>query len=303
MTQSMLDAFCSYLTMERGLVENTVRSYVLDLDLFARWFKQPIERADRAHVQKFLVHRLASGSSPQTVTRELFALRRLYNFLLDEETITKDPTLGIPLPKRAKKVQHAATLAEVEAMLASLASLGSTPLELRDRAELLLMFGSGLRASELLNLKLTDVKPEQGFVQVWCGKGSKDGVVPLNPLTITAIREYLGKGRAEFDPKGECPYLFIGVGNRNHGRQFTRQNLHNRIREISMRVLGKELSPHRFRAGCATALLEGGSDLIDTQRIMRHASVDSTQRYLDVSMAFARKAYQTSHPRAQGEQS
>jgi integrase/recombinase XerD len=298
----MLDSFCAYLTMERGLADNTVRSYVLDLELFARWLKHPIESADRGHVQKFLVHQLASGSSPQTVMRKLFALRRFYNFLLDEETITKDPTLGIPLPKRAKKVQHAATLAELEAMLASLASLGSTPLELRDRAELLLMFGSGLRASELLNLKLTDVKPEQGIVQVWCGKGSKDGVVPLNPLTIVAIREYLEKGRPEFDPKGECPYLFIRCHRGHRGKQFTRQNLNKRIREISKRVLGKELSPHRFRAGCATALLEGGSDLIDTQRIMRHASVDSTQRYLDVSMAFARKAYQTSHPRAEGEQ-
>jgi integrase/recombinase XerD len=184
-------------------------------------------------------------------------------------------------------------------MLASLASLGSTPLDLRDSAALLLMFGSGLRATELLNLKLTDVKPEEGFVQVWCGKGSKDGVVPLNPLTITAIREYLEKGRPAFDPTGECPYLFV---DRRRGKQFTRQNLHKRIREISKRALGKELSPHRFRAGCATALLEGGSDLIDTQRIMRHASVDSTQRYMDVSMVFARKAYHTSHPRAKGEQ-
>jgi len=295
MNVSMRDAFCAYLRMERGLADNTVRSYILDLELFSRWFKHPIESADRAHVQKFLVHQLASGASPQTVMRKLFALRRFYNFLLDEETITKDPTLGIPLPKRAKKVQHAATLDELEA---SLASFGSTPLELRDRAELLLMFGSGLRASELLNLKLTDVKPEQGIVQVWCGKGSKDGVVPLNPLTVAAIREYLEKGRPAFDSKGECPYLFVG----RQQHRGSRQNLYKRIREISKRVLGKELSPHRFRAGCATALLEGGSDLIDTQRIMRHASVDSTQRYLDVSMAFARKAYQTSHPRAEGEQ-
>jgi integrase/recombinase XerD len=288
--------------MERGLADNTVRSYVLDLESFARWFKHPIERADRAHVQKFLVQQLASGASPQTVMQKLFALRRFYNFLLDEETITKDPTLGIPLPKRAIKVQHAATLAEVEAMLASLASLGSTPLDLRDSAALLLMFGSGLRASELLNLKLTDVKPEQSIVQVWCGKGSKDGVVPLNPLTVAAIREYLEKGRPAFDSKGECPYLFVGRQQHCGSGGITRQNLYHRIREISKRVLGKELSPHRFRAGCATALLEGGSDLIDTQRIMRHASVDSTQRYLDVSMAFARKAYQTSHPRAEGEQ-
>jgi integrase/recombinase XerD len=86
----MCDAFCAYLTIERGLADNTVRSYVLDLELFARWFKDPIETADRAHVQKFLERQLASGASPQTVMRELFALRRFYNFLLDEETITKD---------------------------------------------------------------------------------------------------------------------------------------------------------------------------------------------------------------------
>ncbi len=292
----LLDDFASHLTMERGLADHTVSSYLLDLKIFSRQFERPIETADRAQVRQFLARQLATGVSPQTVTREVFSLRRFYDFLLDEEVITKNPMLGITLPKRQYKVQHAATLAELEAMVAS---LGSTPLDLRDRAALLLMFGSGLRASELLNLKLSDIDFEQGLLHVWCGKGSKDGIVPLNPVTISAIREYLEKGRPNFDPK--CPNLLLSWKANYRGKQFTRQNLYQVVSKLSQRVLGKRLSPHRFRAGCATALLEGGSDLVDTQRIMRHASIDSTQHYLDVSMTFARTAYYASHPRAKGE--
>jgi integrase/recombinase XerD len=139
-------------------------------------------------------------------------------------------------------------------------------------------------------------------VQIWCGKGAKDGIVPLSPVSISALREYLEKSRPLLDRKGECPYLFVAGGNLYRGQQFTRQALYYRVAEISKRVLGKRVSPHRFRAGCATALLEGGSDIRDTQRIMRHAEIDSTQRYLGISMGFLRTAYYKFHPRANGGQ-
>jgi integrase/recombinase XerD len=299
MTAPLFDEFAAYLRMERGLAENTVASYLLDLAQFSDWLKQPLEKAKRPDVQKFLAEVLAGGTDAHSVTRKTFALRRFYCFLLDESKIRKDPTLGIPLPKRDRKLQYAVTQTEVEAMAAS---LGSSALDLRDRAMLLLMFGSGLRASELINLKLQDIDLDDGIVQIWCGKGAKDGIVPLSPVSISALREYLEKGRPPLDPKGESSYLFVGAGRSNCGRQFTRMNLYLRLAKISKQVLGKRVSPHRFRAGCATALLEGGSDIRDTQRIMRHAEIDSTQRYIGVSMTFLRTAYYKYHPRANGGQ-
>ena len=179
------------------------------------------------------------------------------------------------------------------------ASLGASAIDLRDRAILLLMFGSGLRASELTNLKLQDISLESGIVQIWCGKGAKDGIVPLSPVSVAALREYLEKGRPQLDPQGECPNLFIGRwSTHGRGKPFTRQNLYLCLAKLSKRVLGKRVSPHRFRAGCATALLEGGSDIRDTQRIMRHALIDTTQLYLGISMTFLRTNYYKFHPRA-----
>jgi integrase/recombinase XerD len=297
MSTPLLDSFAAYLRMERGLAENTVASYLLDLAQFSQWLELPLEKAKRANVQKFLAETLAGGTDARSITRKIFTLRRFYCFLLDEGRIRKDPTLGIPLPKRDRKVQYAATLSEVEAMVAS---LGVSAIDLRDRAILLLLFGSGLRASELRNLKLTDISLETGIVQVWCGKGAKDGIVPLSSVSVAALREYLEKGRAQLDPNGECPYLFVGAGRNNQGQQFTRQALYYRIADVSERVLGKRVSPHRFRAGCATALLEGGSDIRDTQRIMRHALIDTTQLYLGISMTFLRTNYYKFHPRAKG---
>jgi integrase/recombinase XerD len=214
MSTPQLDAFAAYLRMERGLAENTVASYLLDLTQFSDWLKLPLEKAKRENVQKFLAEILSSGTDAGSVTRKTFALRRFYRFLLDEGKLKKDPTLGIPLPKRDRKVQYAATQAEVEAMVAS---LSVSPHDLRDRAILLLLFGSGLRASELTNLKLQDISLETGIVQIWCGKGAKDGIVPLSPVSVAALREYLEKGRPQLDPKSECPYLFVGRWS-SHGR-------------------------------------------------------------------------------------
>jgi integrase/recombinase XerD len=298
MSTPLLDSFAAYLRMERGLAENTVASYLLDLAQFSQWLKLPLEKAKRADVQKFLATTLAGGTDARSVTRKTFTLRRFYCFLLDEGTIRKDPTLGIPLPKRDRKVQYAVTQTEVEAMVAS---LGVSPLDLRDRAILLLLFGSGLRASELTNLKLQDISLETGIVQIWCGKGSKDGIVPLSPVSISALREYLENGRPKLDPNAESPYLFVGRwSTHGRGQQFTRQNLQQRLAGISEQALGKRVSPHRFRAGCATALLEGGSDIRDTQRIMRHTLIDTTQLYLGISMTFLRTNYYKFHPRAKG---
>ena len=264
MSNPLFNEFANYLRMERGLAENTVASYLLDLAQFSNWLKQPLEKAKRENVQKFLAATLKDGTRARSVTRKTFALRRFYCFLLDESKIRKDPTLGIPLPKQDRKVGYAVTQTEVEAMVAS---LGASTLDLRNRAMLLLMFGSGLRASELINLKLRDVDLESAIVQIWCGKGAKDGIVPLSPVSISALREYLEKSRPQLDPKAESPYLFVGRwGEHGRGQPFTRQNLHHCVSEISKRVLGKRVSPHRFRAGCATALLEGGSD------IPRHAA-------------------------------
>ena len=133
---------------------------------------------------------------------------------------------------------------------------------------------------------------ENGVVRVWSGKGAKDGIAPLNRVAIAALNEYLNV-RPQLE-RSSSPFVFLG----RYGTQLTRQEIYLRVTEISMRALGRRISPHRLRAGCATALLEGGSDIRDTQKILRHASIDTTQRYLDLNLGFMRQAYYRSHPRA-----
>ena len=292
-----IEQFGVYLNTERGCARNTTEAYFSDLQHFAEWLAEgwhgnppsTIEKADRYRIQKYLGELLTHGASPKTVGRKLYCLRRFYVFLLDEEVVTKNPAAAIQMPKVEVKVMSAITLEDLEKMVIS---LGASPLDIRDRAMLLLLYASGLRVSELIALKRQDLDLENGVVRVWSGKGAKDGIAPLNRVAIAALNEYLNV-RPQLE-RSSSPFVFLG----RYGTQLTRQEIYLRVTEISMRALGRRISPHRLRAGCATALLEGGSDIRDTQKILRHASIDTTQRYLDLNLGFMRQAYYRSHPRA-----
>jgi integrase/recombinase XerD len=295
----LITRFFAYMRAERGCAENTIESYGLDLYRLAKWFNKPVTTIQRQDLSAYAVARLQSGTGPRSVTRSIKAFRSFFRFLIDDEEMAHDPTIGVPLPQYSKPMPHIARQVDVEKMVAS---LGDSPLEVRDRALLLVLFGSGLRESELANLKLQDIDLQSGVVKIWGGKGGKDAVLPLSDSAIDALKRYLGDVRpklAEFGVRSRgyvaSPYLFLG---RRCGDRMTRQNLFYRVRDIAKAALGRSVSPHQLRHGFATVLVENGADIGDVQALMRHARVSTTQIYLHLDLKYLKEKYNASHPRA-----
>jgi integrase/recombinase XerD len=303
---SLIERFLKYLQMERRLAPKTITSYEFDLQNFAQWSARPFADSGRTDVQRYLSELLGMGRSGTTVARHLASLRQIYRFLLDEELAQADPTRHMPIPKTWKKVPPSLSTAEVETMVASLGPslaepagrLRSAPLwrNLRDKAMLLTFFSSGLRAGELAVLKVVDLDLESGSAKVWNGKGGKDGIVPLSPPAIAALKAYFdvrAKRRAKLRGP-DSPYVFPGRA----GRGIQRAQVYNVIRNIGRTALERRISPHALRRGFATAMIEGGADIRDVQALMRHASIDTTALYIRIDLNYLRRIYYASHPRA-----
>jgi integrase/recombinase XerD len=286
---SLIESFLKYLQMERRLAPNTITSYEFDLQNFAQWFARPFAAGGRTDVQRYLSELLGMGRSGKTVARHLASLRQLYRFLLDEELAQSDPTRHMPIPKTWKKVPPSLSTAEVETMAAS---LGPSWRNLRDKAMVLTFFSSGLRAGEIAVLKVADLDLESGSAKVWNGKGGKDGIVPLSPPAIAALKTYFDVRAKRRGP--ESAYVFPG----RDGRGIQRAQVYNVIRNIGRTALERRISPHALRRGFATAMIEGGADIRDVQALMRHASIDTTGLYIRIDLNYLRRIYYASHPRA-----
>jgi integrase/recombinase XerD len=287
----LIASFVGYLRAERGAGENTVDSYGTDVRKFAEWLGRPLTSVRRTDLQKYLSDSLNAGTNPCSAARRLSCLRHFYRFLVDEDEIQIDPTRNLPAPKRWKKVPKSLSLADLEKMVAS---LGTSWLALRDRAMLLTFFDSGLRVSELADLKMCDLDLEGGAAKVWNGKGGKDGIVPLSPPAIAALRDYLETVRPKLADHGISACVFLT----RLGGPLTRQQVYNRVRDVARSALGKLISPHFLRHGFATALVEGGADIRDVQVLMRHSSIDTTAIYVHTDLKYLRRIYYASHPRA-----
>lgn len=286
----LIASFVAYLRSEKGASENTIANYETDIRKFAEWFAKPLTKVNRKDVQQYIHDLLAKGATARTAARRLASLRQFYCLLLDDGEVTIEPTRNLPVPKQWKTVPRALSQADFERMVNS---LGTSWIDVRDRAMLLVFFASGVRESELANLKLPDLELDSGVAKVWGGKGEKDGIVPLNPPAIAALREYIESVRPKLIRK-PLPFVFLS----RLGRRVSRMDIYNRVREIGQAALGKHVSPHYLRHGFATALIEGGADVRDVQALMRHSSVDTTAIYIHIDLAYLRRIYYASHPRA-----
>ena len=290
--------FNSYLRRERRAAENTVCSYELDLKKLEAWLRPhgiPIEQAQRADIQAFLAEQLANGLNARSARRELACLRSFYRLLLDDEIIARNPTRGIPVPKIEKRLPKFLDVADVERMArCAEKSRGLRIYPLRDKAIVLTLFASGLRESELIKLKLSDVNLQGSFVKVWEGKGCKDGIAPLSTEAVSALNAYLETERPMLEAGRGSSYLFLS---RLHG-PMTRQALFQRIRAIGRKALRRNIGVHQFRHGCGTALIKGGADIRDVQAVLRHSDIGSTQIYVHTDLTYLRGIYDKCHPRA-----
>ena len=299
--QRLLLDFLAYLEFERGLARNTLQAYRTDLLQFGSFLarrKVEAEKASAAEVSDFLAE-LATGNgngtakcSAATINRKAACLRSFFRHLRREELIDEDPTASLRPPTRSRKLPQVLSHSEITNLLAQ--PRGNEPPALRDRALLEVMYGCGLRASEVVGLDVTDVDIDRSFVRPH-GKGSKERIVPLGRQAAAAIRRYLGAGRPKLVDSGREAKLFVN----QRGGGLTRQGLYKIIRRHARTAgLDGKMSPHTLRHTFATHLLAGGCDLRSVQEMLGHADVATTQLYTHLSNQHIKDAYFKAHPRA-----
>ena len=292
-----LDYYLNYLTVEKGLASNTLEAYGHDLRTFIEFLlKHPkvksFGRVERSMVLDYLVFLHKEGLSGKSVARKLVAVRNLYKFLLRENQVKRNPTLNVESPKTWRTLPDVLSVPEVSSLLD--APDLKTPLGGRDRAMHELLYGSGLRVTELISLKLQDVNLTGGVVRPQ-GKGGKERVVPFGETAQNVLRRYLDECRHSLDKKGNRYLLFLT----RTGEQMSPQMFWKLLKTYCLKAgIAKRVSPHTLRHSFATHLLERGADLRSVQLMLGHADISTTQIYTHINKEHIRSVYERFHPRA-----
>ena len=301
----LLDAFCDALWLEDGLARNTLESYRRDLAQFATWLSRAspksLEGADEADLHAFLASRHAGGRSARASSdaRMLASLKRFYRYCAREHRVAADPTLKLDAPKRVPRFPRTLSEADVEALLA--APDVATPLGLRDRAMLEVLYACGLRVSELVTLRRLAVNLQAGVLRV-LGKGSKERIVPLGEEAVDWLQRYLGEARPRLlsrarrrqPARADSDALFVT----ERGAAMSRQAFWHNLKRHGLRAIpGKPLSPHVLRHAFATHLINHGADLRVVQMLLGHADISTTQIYTHVARERLKQLHAKHHPR------
>jgi len=291
-------SFIDYLKVEKGLGALTVSAYTRDIGQFAAFLdptKRTLLNARKEDVRGFIQQLFANSLDGRSVARKLSAIRHLYRYLLLDKRIERDPTLNIPLPKQWKVLPKSLALEEVEQMIAANVTSehkDSGVLAIRNQAMLEVFYAGALRVSEIVSLKLEDVKLEMGCVLVR-GKGDKERIVPLGRSAQDALSLYLRESRRQLAGNKNSPVLFIARG----AKKITRQRVWQMVDAVSG-VTGRHASPHMLRHSCATHMVGNGADLRTVQTILGHSDISTTQIYTHVALDRLKSVYQKHHPRA-----
>jgi len=293
--ETAINTFLDALWMERGLSENTLAAYRNDLSGFALWLENN-QRHDLLHAAKgdvlsYLTYRLEQKYSPRSSARFLSCIRRFYRHLLREKKIHDDPSAQIEAPKLGRPLPKTLTEADVEALLAS--PDVKTAMGMRDRTMLEVLYACGLRVTELVSLKMSQVNLRQGVIRV-TGKGNKDRLVPLGEEAQDWLERFLETARDELLHHAPCEALFP-----SNRRQFmTRQTFWHMIkRHAKAAGITKPLSPHTLRHAFATHLLNHGADLRVVQMLLGHSDLSTTQIYTHIASARLQELHAAHHPR------
>lgn len=305
-----VDAYLRHVSVERGLSEHTVAAYRRDLAGYLAWLSargiDEVDAVTPGEVTAFIAERAGADPAPAatSLARLQSSVRGLHRFLVREGIATADPTGRLRPPKTPQRLPKALSIDQVEALLDAAGpapACEATPatgpeaiLRLRDRALLELLYATGARVSEVMQLDVDDLA--HGDVLRVRGKGSKERIVPVGSYARAALDAYLARGRPELSRRGRAtPRLFLGA----RGAPMSRQGAWLVIQDAAERAgLQAHVSPHTFRHSFATHLLQGGADVRVVQELLGHASVATTQIYTHVTVDALRDVYITSHPRA-----
>ncbi|MFH1130140.1 MAG: site-specific tyrosine recombinase XerD [Pseudomonadota bacterium] len=290
-----IDAYLQYIKVERNLTPNTVIAYATDLAGFRNFCeKKKINQVLKVGTNillEYLIELSKAKLAVRTQGRKLVVLRRMFGYLCQEKIITADPTSPLELPKIGRKLPDVLTLAQVEQLLACPDQ--SKLLGLRDAAMLEILYATGLRVSELCQLRNDALDMDRGLVTT-VGKGRKQRLVPVGDAALSLTRNYVTNARPSLE-KQPSAFLFLTT----HGLPMTRQGFWKRLRAYALKTgIQKEISPHMLRHSFATHLLEGGADLRAVQAMLGHADISTTQIYTHISRRHLIEVYRKHHPRA-----
>ncbi len=286
--------FLDAVWMERGLSQNTLAAYRADLTALARWLEARqivVTGTSRADLLGFIAWRVECGARPRSTARQLSSFRRFFRFLVREGAVADDPTAQIAMPKIGRSLPRSLTEDEVEALLA--APVVTDPLGHRDRTMLEVLYATGLRVSELVNLKHNQVNVNQGVIRI-VGKGNRERLIPLGDESVRWLAEFAKGPRAEILLERQTEYMFPT----RRGDRMTRQAFWHIIKRYAQKAgVQKELSPHTLRHAFATHLLNRGADLRVVQMLLGHSDLSTTQIYTHVARERLKELHAQHHPR------
>ncbi len=290
--EKITEDFLSYISIERGLSDNTVYSYGEDLKGFAKFLiDNKIIAPERTDITNYLLGLKKKGLSASTISRRLSAVKCLFRFMMNEGMLAANPAAGMRTPKKWAELPSCLSVAEVNRILS--APDTSKKAGIRDAAILELLYATGMRISELVNLETSGLNFEAGFLRCM-GKGSRERIIPVGGKAVQAVKLYLEKTRPHYCKKG-APHLFIT----RLGAKFSRQGLWKIIKKYALLAgVKKNLTPHMLRHSFATHLLEGGADMRSVQEMLGHSSISTTQIYTHVDGSRLKKVHSRYHPRA-----
>jgi integrase/recombinase XerD len=291
----LLDRYIEFLAVEKGLSKNTLASYSNDLVRYIHFLHKikidSLSEEDTPVILRHLIQLRETGLSARSRARHLVSIRGFYRFLFREKYISGDPSRLIDLPKTGFKLPDTLSHGDIHRLLSSPDT--ATPKGLRNAAMMELLYGAGLRVSELVNLTLRDVNLEAGFVRV-IGKGSKERLVPIGSHAREKTQLYLTDSRPFLLKNIRSHFLFVARA----GKPMSRQGFWKMIRKYALQAgLSKKITPHSFRHSFATHLLEGGADLRSVQIMLGHADISTTQIYTHVARKQLKDIHEKFHPR------
>jgi len=295
--QAQIDEFLDYITVEKGYSKNTRTAYASDLAQFVEYLSRrgvtSWDHVTRRHVSDYVLYLKGRGYVHSTSARKMAAIRSFFKFLITDGFLLDNPTDAVESPPVKRHLPHPLSPSEVDRILSE-AARSDSPRALRDLAILELMYATGMRASEVVQLGVNSIDLTEGTVRCW-GKGNKERILPIYERAVAVLQMYLVRGRPGLLRKRESKTLFVN----RRGKSLSRQWLW-RIVKAHSRAAGIErnVTPHMLRHSFATHLLDGGAGLREVQHLLGHASITTTQIYTEVSTRRQRAVYDHAHPRA-----
>lgn len=292
--QNIVDKYKTYLLLEKSLSKNTIDAYSRDLKkliIFLENNNISITSTKRSSLQDFIASMYSEGKNPKSIARIISGIKSFFNYLLLEQYIEEDPSELLDIPQIGRKLPTVLSVEEINKIVYKIDI--STQEGQRNRAIIEILYGCGLRISELTGLRFTDLFLEDGFIKVE-GKGSKQRLVPISPIAIRELQNYLTYRKQNDTKKGSENIVFLS----NRGTAISRIMVYHFIKEYAaMADIKKNISPHTFRHSFATHLLEGGANIRAIQQMLGHEKITTTEIYTHLDREFLRQEIIEHHPR------